>query len=207
MSFRIDPDRPIRRNLRRLARHQLDNAEVRDAARELSSLRDAHAVLGSFDHVIAATHGDRPPGDALERVRAGLLRHSARAEPADAAVLLERARDHLARVRRRAKYGWHHVELLHVVAPSVLGPMAGRLKDLSDGLGDDHDLAVLRATRLGSRLYAEPPPALRRRMGRYWAAWHALGRERPVGEIADLVREPADRLPDVADLLVDGARV
>ena len=332
MSFRIDPDRPIRKNVRRLLRRQLDNAladlaepgalgleetvhdvrkrckkvrgvirlvrpglgaeyrranaEVRDAARELSSLRDAHAMLGAFDHVIAATHGDRLPGDALERVRAGLLRHAARAAPADAAVLLERARDHLARVReridrwapdddvaivlagltdnyrrgrrafrhaldhptdealhewrKRAKYGWHHVQLLHPVAPSVLGPMAKRLKDLSDGLGDDHDLAVLRATilaaprdfggrgavdqavalidgvradlqdrcnRLGARLYAEPPRSYGRRVGRYWAAWHALGRERPVGEIGDLAREPADRPPDVADLLVNGARV
>ena len=142
--------------------------------------------------------------------------------------------------RKRVKYGWHHVKLLHAVAPSTLGPLGERLKDLSDALGDDHDLAVLRATilatpgdfggrgasdqavavvdgaradlqdrcvRLGARLYAEPPRAYARRVGRYWTAWHALGRERPVGEIADLARQPADRPPVVADLLEERARV
>ena len=331
MSFRIDPDRSIRKNARRLAAGQLDaahdalaqpgdlgleetihdvrkrckkvrglirlvrpglggeyrraNAGARDAARELSPLRDAHALLGTFDDLIGATHGDRLPGDGLERVRAGLALRAAEAERADADVLLERAGERLARVRerlhrwkpeddvgfvlsgladnhrrgrrafrhalhqptdealhewrKRAKYGWYHARLLHPVAPSALNPLGRRLKDLSDGLGDDHDLAVLRTTilaaprdfggrgttdqavalingaradlqdrclRLGGRLYAESPRALGQRVGRYWKAWHALGRERPVGEIADLAREPADRPPDVADLLVGAAR-
>ena len=114
--------------------------------------------------------------------------------------------------------------------------MGDRLKNLSDGLGDDHDLAVLRVTilaapsdfggasgeavalidaaradlrdrchRLGARLYAESPRDLGRRVGRYWEAWQWLGRERPVGEIGDLAGEPADRPPDGADLLADGA--
>ena len=329
MSFRIDPDRPLPRNLRRLSRRQLDralaalaepgvlgleetvhdvrkrckkvrglirlvrpglgreyrraNADVRDAARELSPLRDAHAMLGTFDDLIAATHGDQLPGEALAGVRAGLALRAAAAERADADVLLKRAGEHLARVRerldrwapeddvaivlsgltenyrrgrrafrhaldhptdaalhewrKRAKYGWHHAKLLHAVAPSVLGPLEKRLKDLSDGLGDDHDLAVLRTTilaaprdfgggasdeaivlvdaaradlqdrcrRLGARLYAEPPRAFGQRVGRYWKAWHALGRERPVGEIGDLAREPADRPPVARELLVDGA--
>ncbi len=329
MSFRIDPDRPIRKNLRRLSRRQLDgalaalaepgvlgleetvhdvrkrckkvrgllrlvrpglgteyrraNAHVRDAARELSPLRDAHAMLGTFDDLIAATHGDRLPGRTLAGVREGLVLRAAEAERADAGAPLERAGEHLARVRervdrwapdddvaivlsglaenhrrgrhafrhaldrptdvalhewrKRAKYGWHHAKLLHAVAPSALGPLAKRLKDLSDGLGDDHDLAVLRATilaapgdfggpaheeaialvdaaradlqdrclRLGARLYAESPRAYGQRVGRYWEAWHALGRERPVGEIADLAREPADRPPVARELLVDGA--
>jgi len=46
--------------------------------------------------------------------------------------------------RKRAKYTWHHARLLQPLAPSVLRPMAKRFKDLSDGLGDDHDLALLR---------------------------------------------------------------
>ena len=330
MSYLIDPGQPIPKNVRRLARRQLDgalaalaepgdlglegtvhdvrkrckkvrglirlvrpglgdeyrraNAGVRDAARELSPLRDAHAMLGTLDDLIAATHADRLPGDGLNRVREGLVLRADEGGRADAGVPLERAAERLARVRRRvqrwtpdddvaivlagltdnqrrgqrafrrvlhhptdealhdwrkrAKYGWHHITLLHAVAPSALGPRGKRLKDLSDALGDDHDLAVLGATilatsgdfggrgasdqavavidvvradlqdrcaRLGARLYAEAPPAYGRRVGRYWAAWHALGRERPVGEIADLARQPADRPPVVADLLVERA--
>lgn len=51
------------RGLARLVRPALGsdfarfNSLVRDAAAELSSIRDAHAVLGTFDHLRAATHG------------------------------------------------------------------------------------------------------------------------------------------------------
>ncbi len=126
--------------------------------------------------------------------------------------------------RKRTKYCWHHARLLHPVAPSVLDPFAANLKALSDGLGDDHDLALLgaalsshpdidpaaartasdlvdglradlrdRCVRLGARLYAESPRPLERRLGRYWTAWDDVGRERPVGEIADLASQPSDR--------------
>jgi hypothetical protein len=71
--------------------------------------------------------------------------------------------------------------------------MANRFKELSDGLGDDRDLAVLDALTL-----AEPPSAYRRRVGRDRAAWQVLGPERPAGAI-DLAHEPAD-------LVAPGAR-
>jgi CHAD domain-containing protein len=330
MSYRIRPDSPVRKNVRRLARRELDrslaaladpgelgleetvhdvrkrckkvrgvlrlarpglgreysraNAGVRDAARELSGLRDAHATLATFDELVAATRGDAADGGALARVRRGLAARAGAGGDADAQRALARAAERLAEVRRRVprwspdddvavllggleanyararrafhasldhpadealhewrkrvKYGWHHAKLMHPVAPSALGPMAKRLKDLSDGLGDDHDLAVLRALivaaprdfggaastkavalidgargdlqdrclRLGARIYAEPAPAFRKRLGGYWAAWQTLGRERPAGEIGELASEPADRPPHAADLLSAAAR-
>jgi CHAD domain-containing protein len=264
------------------AAYAVANADVRDAARELSSLRDAAATLVTFDDLMAAAHGERAPGDALTRLRAGLARRAQESAAADAAVPLAAAGERLARVResvsgwspdddvaivldgleanyrrarkafrqclddpasegfhewrKRAKYGWHHAKLLHPIAPSALDPLAKRMKDLSDGLGDDHDLAVLRemiladpagfggdggeeaivlidavradqqdrCLRLGARLYAESPGAQRARIGGYWAAWQALGRERPVGKIGELAGEPADRPPH-ADRVVEGA--
>ena len=45
--------------------------------------------------------------------------------------------------RKSVKYTWHHVELLEKTAPSVLTPLARSLHDLSDALGDAHNLAVL----------------------------------------------------------------
>jgi CHAD domain-containing protein len=43
-----------------------------------------------------------------------------------------------------------------------------------------------RATRLGARLYAEPPGAFAARMGAYWDAQRRAGKELEVGELAEL---------------------
>lgn len=166
------------------------NVAFRDAARQLSSIRDAHALLGTFDDLLAATPAPSS-ADALQAVRDGLV---ARDEAATDAVtgddervgrardLLDQARrdisrwqlsddiddvigglsktygrgrdrladcvddpsDHnLHQWRKRAKYTWYHVRLLRDTAPSMLEPLASRFHDLSDALGDDHDLAVL----------------------------------------------------------------
>lgn len=46
--------------------------------------------------------------------------------------------------RKRVKDLWYHLRLLRPVWPGVMGELADRAHDLSDRLGDDHDLAVLR---------------------------------------------------------------
>lgn len=48
--------------------------------------------------------------------------------------------------RKAVKYTWHHLQLLEATAPSVLVPAAQRFHQLSDALGDAHNLAVLRET-------------------------------------------------------------
>jgi CHAD domain-containing protein len=48
--------------------------------------------------------------------------------------------------RKRVKYLWHQVEILRSVQPETLTELANELHTLSDYLGDDHDLAVLRNT-------------------------------------------------------------
>lgn len=53
--------------------------------------------------------------------------------------------------RKRVKHHWYHLQLLAPMWPRVLEAHVAELKRLSDRLGDDHDLAVLRAT-----LSAEP---------------------------------------------------
>ena len=170
--------------------YQQANELFRDAARQLSALRDDQALLETFDDLVAA-HADHLPDGGLGALRATL---AARAEAAGAAAhadderlrhatdLLQCARDRveswpvgddpsplegglaktyrrgrraldataacptdeeLHELRKRAKYTWYHVRLLTPTAPSVLDPLASRLHDLSDALGDDHDLAVL----------------------------------------------------------------
>ncbi len=48
--------------------------------------------------------------------------------------------------RRRTKDLWYHVTLAHSAAPAFMEELAGELEVLSEFLGDDHDLHVLRET-------------------------------------------------------------
>ncbi|MGH8886592.1 MAG: CHAD domain-containing protein [Egibacteraceae bacterium] len=172
------------------ADHQQANAAFRDAARELSPIRDAHALLGTFDDLVAA-HVDQIPSNGILWIRDGL---AARAQAASRGVAdqdarIRRAQELLVRGRsrvdgwtfdndfdvvcagaaktysrgrkrfadsleqpsdetfhewrKRVKDSWYHMRILQDSAPSVLRPLADRLHDLSDVLGDDHNLAVL----------------------------------------------------------------
>jgi len=47
--------------------------------------------------------------------------------------------------RKRVKYLWYHLRILAPIWPETLAVMKQQAKALSDLLGDDHDLAVLRA--------------------------------------------------------------
>lgn len=103
--------------------------------------------------------------------------------------------------RKRAKDLWHELRLLSCAWPRPLEATAEEAHELTDLLGDHHDLAVLRedlrqrnlgeeetvaleaaigrrqedlaaeALSLGRRLYAESPKQFSRRLRRYWQAW------------------------------------
>ena len=165
------------------------NAEVRDGARELSSLRDAHALIDTVDDLIAALDGNG--ADDLERL-AGHLRAGASAatdgiDGDDPRIAVARNRMETARAmiatwpgavdveavaggvaktatrgrkawkasrkdagdeqvhewRKRVKYLWYQARLLEAADPDGIGPLVERLDELSDLLGDEHDLTVL----------------------------------------------------------------
>jgi CHAD domain-containing protein len=166
------------------------NVTARDAARELASIRDAHALLETCDHLVAARPDDVVDG-GLVPVRRELAGRAGAATEAvsdrdqrilDAAELLTNLRDQvddwpltedvgvlaagaaktykrgrkrwrdsqlsptderLHQWRKRVKYTWYHLRLLRDSAPGVLRPLIGQFHDLSDALGDDHDLVVL----------------------------------------------------------------
>ena len=175
------------RGLARLVRPALGdgfdslNAEVRDAARELSGLRDSHALLGTIDDlrddlsekkaarldavrtrqfgIVEATTAGLTADDeritrAVGRLRAARAMVDTWDLPDDVATLsgldrtysdgraaLKSARkasddETVHEWRKRVKDLWYQVRLLDA-------DDAERLDDLSDLLGDDHDLAVL----------------------------------------------------------------
>ncbi|MEX2107154.1 MAG: CHAD domain-containing protein [Solirubrobacterales bacterium] len=105
--------------------------------------------------------------------------------------------------RKRTKDLTYQLRILVGAWPPLLGETADQAHELSDLLGDHHDLAVLandlsgrdqldggrkalqaliekrqvellaESLEIGARLYAEKPIAFNRRMEAYWSAWRA----------------------------------
>jgi CHAD domain-containing protein len=84
--------------------------------------------------------------DGWQAIGEGLERSYERGRKAYRQARRKPTTENLHEWRKRAKDLWYHVRLLEPIAP---GAMAGHADDahlLSDLLGDDHDLAVLRET-------------------------------------------------------------
>jgi CHAD domain-containing protein len=136
-------------------------------------------------------------GDGLERIyRRG--RRDFRAARADPTT------ENLHEWRKRVKDLWYHLTILRAAWPPVMDALADEAHDLSERVGEDHDLAVLlawseehaptstgaivgpverrrgelqaEAFELGARLYAEKPRAFMRRLERWWEAPSAADR-------------------------------
>ncbi len=133
-------------------------------------------------------------------VEAGLARSYRRGRQAMRAVQAEPGAEAVHTWRKRAKDLSYQLRIVRDAWPELLGPTAGQAHELTDLLGDHHDLAVLaedlavrssiedreaftkmigcrqrelaeRALELGERLYAEKPKAFRHRLRSYWHAW------------------------------------
>lgn len=189
------------RGLLRLARASLgddvygaENASLRDAARRLSDLRDAEALLETFDRLHERFEDEagrrriaplRPALEARRRRLAeddGTLKRRVSAfrdelegvrervpswplSGADFAALAPGLRRTYGRGRKamraaydapgsarfhdwrkRVKYHRYHLDLLHELWPRQLKGRRKEVKVLGTMLGEEHDLAVLRAT-------------------------------------------------------------
>ena len=167
------------------------NRALRDAAEQLSSIRDAQALVATFADLREAEDSDgrhRAELDSIANVQSEKAAAAGRAIDADDARIRQAHRDltqvrdsidswelpdrfatlaggleatygrgrrglrraqkkatdeHMHEWRKRVKYLGYQLRLLEPTAPSVLSPLVDHLHDLSDALGDDHDLAVL----------------------------------------------------------------
>jgi hypothetical protein len=174
--------------------YEQENAFIRDAARELSYVRDAQSIIDCFDKLASQT--DDPIDNAQEtRVReelewrrreiaeddeglhnklaefrermttlrertgdwrvadkggaaisGGLEKTYRRGRKALHAAYEKPSPDAFHEWRKRTKYHWHHLRLLQDIWPEIMSVERDAADRLSDLLGDDHDLAVLRRT-------------------------------------------------------------
>lgn len=85
-----------------------------------------------------------PGGGGWSALRPGLRRVYRAGRRALAAVRRDPSVENLHEWRKQTKYFWHHLEILHPIRPKAMGLLAKRAHQLSDYLGDDHDLSVLR---------------------------------------------------------------
>jgi CHAD domain-containing protein len=84
--------------------------------------------------------------DGFGALGSGLGRVYKRAREAMGRVRQAPTTENLHEWRKRVKYHRYHLRLLRGLWPPVMTPLRDSTKLLSDRLGDDHDLAVLRET-------------------------------------------------------------
>jgi CHAD domain-containing protein len=167
-----------------------ENAWFRDASRPLSHVRDARALVESYD-ALMERFGDQVERRTFAPVRRALtLRcrdiaakeadldarlvefkeamHAARermsswhcracgfqalasnlkktyrrGRQAMAKAYVKERREDFHEWRKRVKYHWYHMRLLRDVWRPVMQERSDQVKELSDGLGDEHDLTV-----------------------------------------------------------------
>jgi CHAD domain-containing protein len=167
-----------------------ENDHYREAARTLSSFRDAEilvealdglgerfgpaarsrfdALRGKLDEENRAAHDDGSvqramtgaaaqlaagrariellplAGDGWELIAPGLHRTYRRGRKRLRAVEEEASVTNLHELRKRVKDLWYQLRLIRDADKHLLGDLADQAHDLSDHLGDDHDLALLR---------------------------------------------------------------
>jgi CHAD domain-containing protein len=140
----------IRRRLVTLRREALKEHERRNGeAESLRALRrvKAHVAAWKLKH------------DDFAAIKNGLKRIFRQGQDAFETARHERRVEDLHEFRKRVKDLWHTAQLLGAIWPDVLGQLETKSHALSDCLGEDHDLAMLRQTiaNAPSAEFASPP--------------------------------------------------
>lgn len=114
---------------------------------------ELQAIAEELDTHLSALRADRGAAGCdrvLRRsIQAGLRRQLRRARGAFALAYSAQTDSHFHDWRKRVKDVYYAACLLHPTRPQKLGPLVDSLDQLSEALGDEHDLGIL-ATRLHS---------------------------------------------------------
>ncbi|WP_175566962.1 CHAD domain-containing protein [Rhodovulum sp. ES.010] len=119
---------------------------VRDAASGHDHVADDLAAFrAEFEALRARAAGWSLSARGFKAYRPGLEKMFARARKGRRAAAESPDAATIHDWRKAVKYHWYHTRLMAPISPEALERRAGQLKDLSEFLGDHHDLAVLDA--------------------------------------------------------------
>jgi CHAD domain-containing protein len=172
-------ERLVRRHEQALAELRENEARIEGVRKQLRAARNRSA---------ARTY----EADDFDALRPGLQRIYRRGRNRMRDAAADPTTENLHEWRKRTKDLWHAAQLLRPAAPTRMKRFAKRAHQLSDLLGDDHDLSVLReqvgrsdkpllavidrrratlqrrAFALGAELYSRSPKRFARSVERSW---------------------------------------
>ena len=102
------------------------------------------AVRGELEEARVRSVSWKYDSEGFEALQPGLQRLYRRGRRSMRAAVVEPSDEHFHEWRKRAKDLWHALQILRPAAPKRMKARADRAHRLSDLLGDDHDLALLR---------------------------------------------------------------
>jgi CHAD domain-containing protein len=166
---------------------------------QITPLRDAHKLTakrlteinGALKRAITRARAWQLEAEGWDCIATALRATYRRARRALRHAREDRATEDLHEWRKQTKYLWHQLQILTPLAAGPVGELADEFHHLSDYLGNEHDLAVLRerigtssvtalidqrrrelqdkALTLGERLYTDKSKAFVHRLQKTWA--------------------------------------
>jgi CHAD domain-containing protein len=146
------------------ARERFDRLRA-ELERENRAAHDDGSIERAMATAAAQLESGRPrieslplEGDGWGLIAPGIHRSYRRGRKRLRTVEEEASVENLHELRKRVKDLWYQLRLTRDADPGMLGPLADHAHDLSDHLGDDHDLALLReeVQRRGAA-FGDPP--------------------------------------------------
>jgi CHAD domain-containing protein len=125
-------------------RDQLERNHKRAVTKLRRDQATVDAVRAELEEARVRSASWKYESEGFEALRPGLQRIYRRGRRSMRAAAKEPSDEHLHEWRKRAKDLWHALQILRPAAPKRMKARAKRAHRLSDLLGDDHDLAVLR---------------------------------------------------------------
>jgi len=154
----IDALDELARRQPRLDRKTITRLRSELMTRRMRARRRVLSRRDTLEPVLEALRGTRrrlpkprrsPRGWAA--LQPGLRRVYRRGRRAAAAAEQRPTDESLHESRKQAKYLWHELQIVEPIEPATVAKLAKLAHQLSDRLGDDHDLAVLRQRVMASR--------------------------------------------------------
>jgi CHAD domain-containing protein len=125
-------------------RDRLEQSHKRAVTKLRRDRATLDAVRAELEEARVRSASWKYDSEGFEALRPGLQRIYRRGRRSMRAAADEPSDEHLHEWRKRAKDLWHALQILRPADPKRMKVRAKRAHQLSDLLGDDHDLAVLR---------------------------------------------------------------